>query len=79
MEAHEAIGLECVCNLYNRLELVDPLEFVSKNENIDAVNYFDDAVRKVAGSRKVDKLIAAKANSRNRLLYAHDNGIQRAK
>jgi hypothetical protein len=60
------------------LELVDPLGFVSKNGDIDAANYFDDAVKTVAGSRKVDKLIAAEANGRNRLLYAHDNGIPKS-
>jgi hypothetical protein len=58
-----------------RLELVDPLGFVGTKHEVRASDYFDGAVQKVAGSRRVDKLIAEEANSRNRILYAHDTGL----
>lgn len=60
------------------LELVDPLGIVGSNAGVEAAEFFDEAVRKVAGSRKVDKLIARDANSRNRVLYAHDSGRPRS-
>lgn len=60
------------------IELVDPLGILSSREGVEEENYFDEAVRKVAGSRKVDKLIASAANDRNRVLYAHDGGLPRS-
>jgi ubiquitin len=57
------------------LQFSDPLGMVGTQAGIDASNFFDAAVRKVAGSRKVDKLIASEANSRNQILYAHDSGL----
>lgn len=57
------------------IQLVDPLGMVSTKAGIDEVEHFDKAVRKVAGSRKVDKLLAHEANARNRILYAHDGGL----
>lgn len=60
------------------LELVDPLGMVGTTPGTDAGAYFDAAVQKVAGSRQVDKLIASEANSRNRILYAHDGGLPRS-
>lgn len=57
------------------LELVDPLGLVGSKPGVTDGNFFDAAVQKVAGSRKVDKLIASEANARNRILYAHDRGL----
>lgn len=57
------------------IELVDPLGMVGSKAGVEATEFFDEAVRKVAGSRKVDKLIASEANARNRILYAHDGGL----
>lgn len=57
------------------LELVDPLGIVGKKPGIPDGNFFDAAVKRVAGSRTVDKLIASEANARNRILYAHDGGL----
>ncbi len=58
-----------------QLELAEPLCIIGSRPGIADDDYFDAAVRKVAGSRKVDKLIAAEANGRNRILYAHDAGL----
>ncbi len=41
-------------------------------------DYFDSAVNKVAGDRRVDKLIDKAANARNRILYAHDTGLPKS-
>lgn len=56
------------------LELVEPLGMVGSKPEVAESEFFDAAVQRVAGSRKVDKLIASEANARNRLLYAHDGG-----
>jgi hypothetical protein len=60
------------------IQLVDPLGMVSSKPGVRESDYFDDAVQRVAGSRKVDKLIASEANARNRILYAHDGGLPRS-
>lgn len=60
------------------IELVEPLGMVGSKFGVDEENYFDEAVQRVAGSRKVDKLIASVANARNRILYAHDAGLPRS-
>lgn len=57
------------------IELVDPLGMVGSRRGVAEGEYFDAAVQRVAGSRKVDKLIASEANARNRILYAHDGGL----
>jgi hypothetical protein len=57
------------------LQLVDPLGMIGSRPGIAEGDYFDAAVQRVAGSRKVDKLIASEANARNRILYAHDSGL----
>lgn len=60
------------------LVFVDPLGVIGSKGGVAEINYFDAAVQKVAGSRKVDKLIASEANGRNRILYAHDTGLPRS-
>lgn len=60
------------------IELVEPLGWIGTKTGVEEQNYFDAAVQKVARSRKVDKLIASLANSRNRILYAHDGGLPRS-
>ncbi|HEX7822666.1 MAG TPA: hypothetical protein VF463_18845 [Sphingobium sp.] len=57
------------------IELAEPLGLIGTKPGVEEENFFDKAVQKVAGSRKVDKLIASQANSRNHILYAHDNGF----
>lgn len=57
------------------IELVDPLGWIGTKTGVEEQSYFDAAVEKVARSRRVDKLIASLANSRNRILYAHDGGL----
>lgn len=57
------------------LELAEPLNMVGSRPGVAEGEYFDAAVQRVAGSRKVDKLIASEANARNRILYAHDAGL----
>lgn len=57
------------------LEFADPLGMVGSRPGVAEGEYFDVAVQRVAGSRKVDKLIASEANARNRILYAHDAGL----
>ncbi len=57
------------------LELADPLGMVGSRPGVAESDYFDAAVQRVAGSRKVDKWIASEANARNRILYAHDGGL----
>lgn len=61
-----------------RIVLTDPLGMVGSRPGIAEDDYFDAAVQKVAGSRRVDKLIAKEANGRNRILYAHDAGLPRS-
>jgi hypothetical protein len=61
------------------VELVDPLGLISTKSDVEASEYFDAAVQKVAGSRKVEKWIASEANARNKILYAHDSGRPRSK
>ncbi len=61
-----------------QIELADPLGMIGSQQGIDEADYFDAAVRKVAGSRKVDKLITSEANARNRILYAHDGGLPKS-
>lgn len=61
------------------IELIDPLGMIGTKPGVEDIDYFDKAVKKVAGSRKVDKLIASEANARNRILYAHDNGLPLSK
>lgn len=60
------------------IELADPLGLVGSKPGVPESDYFDAAVKKVAGSRKVDRLIASEANARNRILYAHDGGLPRS-
>ena len=60
------------------VQFVDPLGWVGTKEGVEQAQYFDEAVKKVAQSRKVDKLLASLANSRNRILYAHDGGLPRS-
>lgn len=60
------------------IELVDPLGMVGSKLGVAKEEFFDAAVQRVAGSRKVDKLIASEANARNRILYAHDAGMPRS-
>lgn len=60
------------------IEFADPLGMVSSKPGVAEGDVFDAAVRRVAGSRKVDKLIASEANARNRILYAHDGGLPRS-
>lgn len=60
------------------IELTDPLGMVGSKPGVQEGDYFDAAVQRVAGSRKVDKLIASEANARNRILYAHDGGLPRS-
>lgn len=60
------------------LEFVDPLGMKGSTPGIDLDRYFDAAVKKIAKSRKVDKLIAEAANARNRILYAHDTGLPKS-
>jgi hypothetical protein len=60
------------------IELAEPLNMVGSKPGVAENEYFDAAVKKVAGSRKVDKLIASEANARNRILYAHDTGLPRS-
>lgn len=61
------------------LQLSDPLGTIGTTPGVDDSDYFDEAVQKVAGSRKVDRLIAKEANARNRILYAHDGGLPQSK
>lgn len=61
-----------------QIELVDPLGMTGSRPGVAEDDYFDAAVQKIAGSRKVDKLIATEANGRNRILYAHDGGLPRS-
>jgi hypothetical protein len=61
-----------------QIVLTDPLGMVGSRPGITEDDYFDAAVQKVAGSRRVDKLIAKEANGRNRILYAHDTGLPRS-
>lgn len=61
-----------------QIVLADPLGMVGSRPGVSEDDYFDAAVQKVAGSRKVDKLIASEANGRNRILYAHDGGLPRS-
>jgi hypothetical protein len=60
------------------LQLVEPLGLLGTKPNVAESEFFDAAVQRVAGSRKVDKLIASEANARNRILYAHDAGLPRS-
>lgn len=60
------------------VQFVDPLGWVGTKEGVEQEHYFDAAVQKVAQSRKVDKLLASLANSRNRILYAHDGGLPKS-
>ena len=60
------------------LELVDPLGIVAARSGVEDGDFFDAAVQRVAGSRKVDRFIATEANARNRILYAHDGGLPRS-
>ena len=60
------------------IELVEPLGLIGSKLGVDEEDFFDEAVQRVAGSRKVDKLIASVANARNRILYAHDAGLPRS-
>ena len=60
------------------IELVEPLGLVSSRPGVAEIDFFDAAVQRVAGSRKVDRLIASEANARNRILYAHDGGLPRS-
>ncbi|WP_375428959.1 hypothetical protein [uncultured Sphingomonas sp.] len=57
------------------LQLADPLGMIGSKPDVEEGDFFDAAVQRVAGSRKVDKLIASAANARNRILYAHDGGL----
>lgn len=57
------------------IELIDPLGIVGTRPGVAENEFFDAAVQRAAGSRKVDKLIASEANARNRILYAHDGGL----
>lgn len=60
------------------LQLADPLGIIGSRPGVSDGEFFDAAVQRVAGSRKVDKLIAKSANARNRILYAHDSGLPRS-
>lgn len=60
------------------VELADPLGIIGSRPGVAESDFFDAAVQRVAGSRKVDKLIASEANARNRILYAHDGGLPRS-
>lgn len=57
------------------LELAGPLNMIGSRPGVTEGELFDAAVQRVAGSRRVDKLIASEANARNRILYAHDAGL----
>lgn len=71
---HQFVDLpDDLANLH--IQLADPLGVTGSKPGVPANDYFDEAVKRVAGSRKVDKLIASEANARNTLLYAHDGGF----
>ncbi|WP_334656160.1 hypothetical protein [Sphingomonas panaciterrae] len=57
------------------MELVHPLDMVRSRHGVPAGDYFDESVAAAAGDRNVDKLILKAANSRNKILYAHDSGL----
>jgi len=59
--------------------LAEPLGIFSQKEGVAANEHFDEAVAKVAGDRNVNKLIDGAANSRNKILYAHDSGVPASK
>lgn len=56
------------------LELVEPLGLTYRSYGDAPDDRFEKAIKKAAGDRNVDKLIAKAANARNRILYAHDTG-----
>lgn len=56
------------------LVLTEPLGLCYTRYGTGPDERFDHAVKKAAGDRSVDKLIEKAANSRNRILYAHDGG-----
>jgi len=57
------------------LELAQPLGMVGSKPGLPNAEFFDAAVHRVAGSRKV----ASEAKARNRILYAHDSGLPRSR
>lgn len=58
-----------------QIVMEEPLGGVAKIPGVEDDNHFDEAIEKVAGGRKVDKLLTAQVNARNRILYAHDSGV----